>query len=211
MIIKNLGSTASSIVVNAVPLTPDRFLSFGGVISSREQLQSHSQIDANYGTATKLVNVSPVENHFAAAPSQVPATLNWNLFRSSRPGGLAPVEQDEHQGKEKYEVLVLERHPFSTQTFLPMGISASENAAYIVIVAKSGEDGWPDLNTTEAFVARGDQAVTYGSGTWHAPMVSLQPVTDFAVLIHENGVPNEDCEEVTIPSGSVTIHIGPVV
>lgn len=32
-------------------------------------------------------------------------------------------------------------------------------------------------------------------GTWHAPMVSLIPNLDFGVMIHENGVPEEDCEE----------------
>jgi ureidoglycolate lyase len=73
-------------------------------------------------------------------------------------------------------------------------------------------DGLPDLSSTQAFFARGNQAVTYSvgkllcvirllnanSGTWHSPMVALNETVDFAVLIHENGVPDEDCQEVYV-------------
>lgn len=61
--------------------------------------------------------------------------------------------------------------------------------------------GLPDLDTVRAFVAQGNQAVTYGAGTWHAPMVALHSTLDFAVLINENGVPEEDCQEVYMDPG----------
>lgn len=57
----------------------------------------------------------------------------------------------------------------------------------------------PDLNNIQAFIARGDQAVTYNAGTWHAPMVVLgeKPI-DFVVVQYANGVANDDCQEVEI-------------
>ncbi|KAK9371171.1 ureidoglycolate hydrolase [Lipomyces kononenkoae] len=180
--------------VKATPLTPDAFKQFGGVISSAHQLQAMKSSPANYGTATKISRVSPIINNYQNAPSIKPATANFNLFRSSY-----PVHLIQRTGATDCLYLsgVLERHPFSTQTFLPMGVPANE-IAYLVIVAENSFDGLPDLKTLRAFVGKGNQAVTYNPGTWHAPMVTLQEVVDFAVLIHENGLADEDCQEVYI-------------
>lgn len=60
----------------------------------------------------------------------------------------------------------------------------------------------PDLNNIKAFIARGGQAVTYGAGTWHAPMVVLgQRRVDFVVVQFVNGVDEEDCQEAAFKEG----------
>ncbi|KAK9469332.1 ureidoglycolate hydrolase [Lipomyces arxii] len=194
MPIAKLTLAKSTSPIEASPLTPAAFEKFGSVVSSYEQLQTMQNIPANYGTATKLSKVSAFTNNFAHAPSGQPATTNVNLFRSSFPFKLMK-RTGVYDGE--YSSGVLERHPFSTQTFLPMGCLA-EDVSYLVIVAEKSADGLPDLNTVKAFVAKGNQAVTYSAGTWHAPMVSLKEVIDFAVLINENGVADEDCQEVYI-------------
>lgn len=57
----------------------------------------------------------------------------------------------------------------------------------------------PDLSRLKAFVARGDQAVTYGPGTWHAPMVVLgEKAVEFVVVQFASGVGEEDCQEVEV-------------
>ncbi|KAK9238138.1 ureidoglycolate hydrolase [Lipomyces kononenkoae] len=180
--------------VKATPLTPDAFAQFGGVISSAHQLQTMKSSAANYGTATKISKVSPIINNYQNAPSLKPATANFNLFRTTY-----PVHLMQQRGAHDCLYLsgVLERHPFSTQTFLPMGVPA-DAVAYLIIVAENLSDGLPDLKSLKAFVGKGNQAVTYNPGTWHAPMVALKEVIDFAVLIHENGVADEDCQEVYI-------------
>lgn len=62
----------------------------------------------------------------------------------------------------------------------------------------------PDLENLRAFTARGGQAVTYGPGTWHAPMVVLGPRrVDFVVVQYVNGVDNEDCQEAAFKDGIV--------
>jgi ureidoglycolate lyase len=64
----------------------------------------------------------------------------------------------------------------------------------------------PDLRRLRAFVATATQAVTYGAGTWHAPMVALgDKVTnamDFVVVQFANGVAVEDCQEVHLERSS---------
>lgn len=115
---------------------------------------------------------------------------------------------------------ILERHPFTTQTFTPITSSASQ---YLVIVAPSldpgprdeglpvpeGADlpgrGLPDIKRLKAFVAEGNQAVTYGAGTWHAPMVVLGEegtMLNFVVFQFASGEGVEDCQLVYFKSGN---------
>jgi ureidoglycolate lyase len=183
----------------------------------------------------------------------------------SMPSSWGDLDLDEDEdGSENYrkqllDVSILERHPFTTQTFIPMGLSQQDkHTQYLVIVAptlpasasrrhigrappyptphverkKSMMDifararpspftnevgppqsqfsrlhpsarpkgpGLPDLKNLRAFVATGSQAVTYGAGTWHAPMIVIgdRPI-DFVVVQFANDVGNEDCQEVVL-------------
>lgn len=123
-----------------------------------------------------------------------------------------------------FDVQVVERHPFTTQTFAPLGLAANDpDTWFLVIVAPSLPDPLlattssgarveidrpPDLLNLKAFVAHGGQAVTYGPGTWHAPMVVLgRQRVDFVVTQFVSGVAEEDCQEVSIGDG-VVVQIG---
>jgi ureidoglycolate lyase len=161
--------------------------------------------------------------------------------------------------RQLFDVHILERHPFSTQTFIPMGLSQDDrHTQYLVVVAptlpasaskrhtgrpppyptpiikkqRSLKDifakarpspftneaapppsqftrlhssqrpkgpGLPDLKNIRAFIATGNQAVTYGAGTWHAPMVVIgdRPI-DFVVVQFANDVGIEDCQEIVL-------------
>jgi ureidoglycolate lyase len=218
-----------------------------------------------------------MSNLYSLAPSKKPAKAVMNMFvcspRNLRPhepsmsmpsswGDLDLDEDEEGYGDfQRYllDVTILERHPFTTQTFIPMGLSQQErHTQYLVIVAPtlpasasrrhtgrappyptphierksnimdifararpspySNETvpaqnqfsrlhpsarpkgpGLPDLKNLRAFVANGSQAVTYGAGTWHAPMVVIgdRPI-DFVVVQFANEVGNEDCQEIVL-------------
>jgi len=72
----------------------------------------------------------------------------------------------------------------------------------IVAPTLSEPGGPPDLQELRAFVAHGNQGITYGAGTWHAPMVVLgEREVEFVVLVHENGVGSDDCQEVVVGEG----------
>lgn len=195
----------------AEKLTPENFKPYGGVISADDQIKNVQSSSANYGTAVKMHKVAPITNNYAMCPSRKQATANWNIFRCSAPKHLISGSGFSKQYKAK----VLERHPFSTQTFIPMGHCPNE-AAYIVIVAttdNSTSPKLPDPSTLKAFVCKGNQSVTYGVGTWHAPMVVINEAIlylDFAVFIHENGVADEDCQECYFEPGYTIEYANPL-
>lgn len=123
---------------------------------------------ANLGTALRFDDVVDVVN--ARGPS---APLKVKVFRS------LPVPP------ERRPLALLEKHPCSTQLFIPMNASR-----YVALVALGGER--PDPSTLAAFIAEGPQGISYGPGVWHHPMLTLDAETDFVVFVHEDGTP-EDC------------------
>lgn len=151
----------------AAPLTARAFAPYGAVLSAdRDDLAAR---DANQGTAARrdfiadLVNLRP---H---------ARLNLASFRCA-PRDLAT-----------FRVSLLEKHPHSSQAFVPMNASR-----YLVVVALGGDR--PDLQTLRVFKSLGTQGILYHPGVWHHPMIALDAPTDFTCLVWEDGSP-EDCVE----------------
>ena len=109
------------------PISREAYSAYGSLIAADEALPFQY---ANMRTAKRF-------NHLAAVENLRPdgATLNLCLFRC-RPLAELPLN-----------IKLLERHPHSTQVFLPM----SSNARFLVIVCL-GEEA-PDLSTLKAFVA----------------------------------------------------------
>ncbi|KPM36452.1 hypothetical protein AK830_g10126 [Neonectria ditissima] len=208
-----------SVHITAENLTQQAFAAFGDVVTNpRPELHPttyaaqggqlpYSGVSANQGTAIQYRHVSRPRNLYPQAPSGDAQLIMSQFVCGTRQ--LAPTS-DSSQGE--FTVGVLERHPFTSQTFSPLASTAS---AYLVIVAPSlapgpadqdlpvpsGDDlpgrGLPDLRGLRAFVATSKQAVTYGAGTWHAPMATLgEPGTslDFLVVQFSSGVAVEDCQ-----------------
>lgn len=180
---------------------------------SPEGIQS-TPVVANQSTALKFSPIAITHNNYSEAPSRHAGTPLQSLF-TCFPRLLR---------EEKYfEVQLLERHPYTTQTFAPLGLSQDPDTFYLVvvapslessIVAKSKEGGLlhirrpPNLKELRAFMAHGGQAVVYGEGTWHAPMIVLgSKRVDFLVTQFVSGVADEDCQEILLGSSiSVPIH-----
>ncbi|KAI5955200.1 hypothetical protein KGF54_001761 [Candida jiufengensis] len=189
--------------IKAEPLTPESFSNYGGVISADHQINKlNDKSNANYGTAIKVHKVAPIINNYYNSKSGKKETANWNIFRCK-----APKHLIKHGGlKSIYLSKVLERHPYTTQTFIPMGQDLNK-LSYLVIVANTDEsttEKLPNPHEIKAFLCKGNQSITYGPGIWHAPMVVIDeniPYLDFAVLIHENGVVDEDCQECYFDPG----------
>jgi ureidoglycolate lyase len=81
----------------------------------------------------------------------------------------------------------LERHPYSAQTFVPLG-----SARYLALVCSAAPDGDPDLTTLRGFIARPDQVVTYARNVWHHPMTVLDSPMEFAVAMGVTGLHDDD-------------------
>lgn len=208
-----------SIEVTAQSLTPEAFAPFGDVVSNpRPDLHPttyasqggelpYNGISANQGTAIQYRKISRPKNLYSQAPSG-----DGELIMSQFICGARQLDSTTASSHGTFTVSVLERHPFTTQTFSPL---SSRPSKYLVIVAPSlspsasdeglpvpaGSDlpgrGLPDLRGLRAFVATSTQAVTYGAGTWHAPMVALGDAgttIDFLVVQFASGVAVEDCQ-----------------
>ena len=149
-----------SIVVE--PLTADAYAPYGNVIAATERFRP-----ANQGTAKK-------SEHLAELLETRGARANVSVFRCT-PRVLP------------HAVTLLEKHPASTQVFVPMNA-----VRYLAIVALGGDA--PDLSTLRAFEASPTQGITYHPGIWHHPMVALERETDFFCLVFEDGTAG-DCVE----------------
>jgi ureidoglycolate lyase len=239
----------SPVVVEAQPLVQLAFAEFGTVICNPEPslvpqpgltTVPQGAIVANQGSALKYPNITAISNYYGAPPSQADGRPAMSMFVCG-PRVLQPNDEGNSNGKSKskskskskrksknqsdgieghFDVRILERHPFTSQTFIPLGLSGASGAdtRYLVIVAPSldadksfsrlpfpvnGKDvlqksGPPDLTRLRAFVASGTQAVTYAAGTWHAPMVVIgQKPVSFVVVQNVGDINEEDCQEVT--------------
>ncbi|KUI72942.1 hypothetical protein VM1G_08392 [Cytospora mali] len=239
------------VAVTAQPLDGNAFAPFGEVIQNpRPDVHPSGFADAgplpfdavsaNQGSAIKYQHVTRMVNRYDRAPSGKPGLAVMNMFvcaarnMKTRPGR-SQSSSSATSSSRVFEVNILERHPFTTQTFSPLSTSgprdSSSKEGYLVIVApkrssasssssnvESGpgiyfadpEHDQPDPTQLKAFIATTDQAVTYGAGIWHAPMVALGPegsTVDFVVTQFANGVGIEDCEEVVFESPEKDGHL----
>lgn len=227
-----VNAPSHSSILKVRPLSYGTFRTFGTVIENPAPALipaadlarlPPNAIKANQGSALKYLDITHMLDLYAMAQSRTSSKAVVNMFVCA-PRDLQPSRSSNDEGL--FPVEILERHPFTTQTFVPLGLSAEEQdqARYLVIVAPSlppsARDqhfpvpsgsglpgrGLPDLSNIQAFMAKGSQAVTYGAGTWHAPMVAIgkKPI-DFVVMQFANGVGIEDCQEASIeqrPDGS---------
>ncbi|KAL9541620.1 hypothetical protein MBANPS3_009025 [Mucor bainieri] len=161
----------------AQPLTSEAYAPYGDVIHSDA---TNIVTSANQGTAEKYHGVATVSNLFPKGNGKI----NMCIFHC-RPTGELPLT-----------VKLLERHPYSSQAFIPM--TDGKTRGYLVIVALNGKDDKPDMSTLKAFIASSKQGINYRQGVWHHPMVVLENTTDFACIVHESGVPEDDCNVVDV-------------
>jgi ureidoglycolate lyase len=78
-------------------------------------------------------------------------------------------------GSLSIEIGFLEKHPYTSQSFIPMGSKA--DAAYVVVVADDCTDGSPDFETLQAYIMKGNEGICYAAGVWHAPMAVVHEVS----------------------------------
>ena len=94
-------------------------------------------------------------------------------------------------------VRVMERHPLSSQAFIPM-----QPKPYFVVVAPPGDR--VDASSIRVFLARGDQGVNYRSGVWHHAAVVIEPM---AFLVLDRGTQEPNCDFFHLPDDAT----GPVL
>ena len=202
------------ITVVTEPLTQSAFRSFGDVVEASlphniDACPSHPPTSpisfrfANQDTALKASPITPLKDDYYQCPNGTPSKPTMSMFVCFP----RTLDRDRFGRSNIFKIRILERHPYTTQTFIPMGLAPGDpDTKYLVIVAPTLPPtpsfpyrGPPDLQNLRAFVAHGRQAVTYGAGTWHAPMAVIGAKRiDFVVYQSMNGVSEDDCQEVEV-------------
>lgn len=149
------------------PLTAEGFAPFGAVIEA----DPASAIGINAGFTTRFHALAEVEVE-GGAPI-------LSIFR----GRPRPLVID-----------MLERHPFGSQAFVPLG-----GRPWLAVCAKA--PGAP----LRAFLARGDQGAQYARGAWHFPLLTLAG-QDFLVVDRAAPESNVEVAELAEPA---QVLIGP--
>jgi len=93
-------------------------------------------------------------------------------------------------------VTLLERHPWSSQAFFPL-----QERPFLIVVAAEGAA--PLATRIRSFLSSGRQGVNYRPQTWHHPLLALGEISRFLVI--DRGGEGENCEEVALETGAVTL------
>jgi ureidoglycolate lyase len=80
------------------------------------------------------------------------------------------------------DAVQMERHAFSSQSFLPM-----DAARYFAIVAPHAAGGGPDVEQVRAFLVEGGLGITFRADVWHHPMAALDRPSTFAIVMWLDG------------------------
>ena len=128
------------------------------------------------------VPTAPGRNYYADALGNLRADARPSLSMSYR-----EPTQDRPLRSE-----MLERHEFSSQTFVPVDV-----ARWLIVVAPHARAGGPDMAGLKAFVATGAQGVTYRPNTWHHGLTTLDRPGRFAVFMWLAGTQDEEFVPVT--------------
>lgn len=141
------------------PLSREAFAPFGDVIETDP-------------AKMRLINNGSTERYHALAEPVVigePVRLIFNIFRSQP--RLFP-----------YEIGMMERHPFASQSFTPLS-----GRPFLVAVSddENGKPGKPQV-----FFVGPQQGVNYFPNVWHHPLMALGTVSDFLVVDRDDPAAN---------------------
>ena len=98
-----------------------------------------------------------------------------------------------------FKAELLERHEFSSQTFMPLDV-----ARWLIVVAPHAKGGGPDVGAVRAFIATGKQGVTYRPDTWHHGLTVLDRPGRFAIFMWRDGTKGDE-EFVPVPPFTICI------
>ncbi|OWZ72791.1 allantoicase [Cryptococcus neoformans] len=196
-VLPSLTSLLPGKALKPVPITPENFAPFGHLITTTPS-SSHTDTErAPDGLTVKHNRLAPVISTY---PEETGAVTGIAVFRATKKVGL-------ERGKV-FDVRYMERHPYTSQTFVPMGkgewpghgeTALSPGGEFLVIVAKNGPDDRPDPSTLQSFLLPAHQGLSYSPGTWHHPVLVLDSTLDLmcvetqiATGMHDSD--GRDCE-----------------
>ena len=168
------------VLLKVTPLTREAFAPYGDVIEKH----GAQAISTSGGQAERFHDLARLEAGRTDGRAMV------SIFHS-RPFPM-PLQ-----------ILLMERHPISSQAFIPVN-----GGKFIVIAGEAGLP--PSKENFRCFVTNGAQGVNYRPGTWHHPLIALEE-GDYLVVDHTGPGPkfNQDYEEVQFARGEISLQFPP--
>lgn len=144
------------------------------MLSSQSFAPFGDVIEADPATM-RLINGGTTERFHALASPEVVgegARVILNIFRGQ-------------PRRFPYEITMMERHPFGSQSFTPLS-----GRPFLVAVSldEGGRPGEPKV-----FLAQAHQGVNYHRNVWHHPLMALGEISDF--LVADRDGPGNNLEE----------------
>jgi ureidoglycolate lyase len=159
--------------LKAAALSADAFAPFGDVI----EIAGRPSRSINDGTCERFDDLAPVDVMASAGRPLI------SIFKSI--ARTLPLQ-----------VRSLERHPLSSQAFIPL-----DGLPFLVVVAAEGDA--PLASRIRAYRASGTQGVNYRRNTWHHALIALDRTCRFLVV--DRGGPGDNCDEITVADAVVLV------
>lgn len=134
-----------------------------------------------------------------SAPAEAGRVYFENSLGNGRPVARPSLSMVHRQqfASLPFEASLMERHEFSSQSFLPLDIGR-----WLILVCPHAAGGGPDMGRAEAFIAGPDQGVTYRMNTWHHGLTVLDRPARLAVFMWRDG---SSGDEEFVPVTPLTI------
>jgi ureidoglycolate lyase len=162
-----------SIRLKAAALTAESFAPFGDVI----EIAGRRSRSINDATCDRFDDLAQVD---VLAESGRPLISIFKSIARTLP----------------LQVRSLERHPLSSQAFIPL-----DGLPFLVVVAAEGDA--PLASRIRAYRASGTQGVNYRRNTWHHALIALDRTCHFLVV--DRGGPGDNCDEITVGDAVVLV------
>lgn len=162
--------------IKPVALDTDTFASFGTVLET-DQKHSYS---INEGTTNRYHRLAISEALPAPLASEATRGLPAQTILSIFEGKPYPIP---------VRLWMFERHPLGSQAFMPI-----DGNPWLVVVSDAVMPS--DASRIWAFIARGDQGVSYFPGIWHHPLIALKRPSRFLVVDRDG--PGINLDEVRL-------------
>ena len=140
-------------------ITRENFFKYGQLISTNESKYEN----INNNTTKNFYDLADIEVYGNDNQARI------NIFKAKKRN--FPLEID-----------MLENHPFSSQTFMPL-----QKTSFIVVVAPIAKI--PNINLIEAFYILPYQGINFKSKVWHFPLIALED-SDFLTIDKKDSLNN---------------------
>lgn len=163
----------ADIILKPAALTAEAFEPFGDVIETRDRRPRW----INERTCERFDNVAQPDVLAAGGRPMI------SIFRAAA-------------RQLPFHVQVLERHPLSSQAFIPL-----DGLPFLVVVAEAGDAALS--GRIRAYLSTGSQGVNYRRNTWHHALLALERTSHFLVI--DRGGPGANCDEAPVDDAVVVV------